>query len=72
MYFEIYDPLLTGETPPKVSIQMRFLDAKTGAPVTETGTLAVDSFVQAGKCEGPDGTEAAGEHVGAGVLPHGN
>jgi len=48
MYFEIYDPLLTGETPPKVSIQMRFLDAKTGTPVTETGTLPVDSFVQAG------------------------
>jgi hypothetical protein len=48
MYFEIYDPLLTGETPPKVSIQMRFLDAKTGAPVTETGNLPVDTFVQAG------------------------
>jgi VWFA-related protein len=48
MYFEIYDPLLSGETPPKVSIQMRFLDAKTGTPVTETGSLPVDNFVQAG------------------------
>jgi len=51
MYFEIYDPLLAGETPPKVSIQMRFLDAKTGTPVTETGNLAVDNFVQAGSAK---------------------
>jgi len=48
MYFEIYDPLLTGDKPPKVFVAMRFLDGKTGSPVTDSGTVPVDNFVRAG------------------------
>ena len=34
-YIEIYDPLLTGANPPKVGLQMRVLDRKTGAQAFE-------------------------------------
>jgi hypothetical protein len=66
MYFEIYDPLLTGDKPPKVFVAMRFLDGKTGAPVTDTGTVPVDNFVRAGSS-----TVAAGLKLPVGSLPPG-
>ncbi len=34
-YIEIYDPLLTGTNPPKVGLQMKVLDRKTGAQAFE-------------------------------------
>ena len=34
-YIEIYDPLLTGANPPKVGLQMKVLDRKTGAQAFE-------------------------------------
>jgi VWFA-related protein len=34
-YIEIYDPLLTGANPPRVGLQMRVLDRKTGAQAFE-------------------------------------
>jgi hypothetical protein len=66
MYFEIYDPALAGDTPPKVSIQMRFLDGKTGAALTDSGTIPVDTFVRAGSS-----VVAAGLRLPVGQLPPG-
>jgi VWFA-related protein len=66
MYFEIYDPLLTGEKPPKVFVAMRFLDGKTGAPITDTGMVPVDNFVRAGSA-----TVAAGLKLPVANLPPG-
>ena len=36
-YVEIYDPLLTTSTPPKVRIQMRVVDRKTGEQKVDVG-----------------------------------
>jgi len=66
MYFEIYDPLLSGDKPPKVFVAMRFLDGKTGAPVTDTGTVPIDNFVRAGST-----TVAAGLKLPVANLPPG-
>jgi VWFA-related protein len=66
MYFEIYDPALTGDKPPKVMVQMRFLDGKTGAPVTDSGNVAVDNFVRAG-----NPVVATGLRLPVGNLPPG-
>lgn len=35
LYFEIYDPLLQGANPPKVGVQLRVLDRKTGEQKVE-------------------------------------
>ena len=66
MYFEIYDPALTGDTPPKVSVEMRFLDGKTGAPVTDSGAVPVDTFVRPGSP-----VVAAGLRLPVSALPPG-
>ena len=66
MYFEIYDPALTGEKPPKVVVEMRFLDGKTGAPVTNSGTVPVDTFVRPG-----NPVVAAGLRLPVSALPPG-
>ncbi len=42
-YVEIYDSLLTSATPPKVGIQMRVVDRKTGEKKIETRGAAADA-----------------------------
>jgi len=65
MYFEVYDPLIAGETPPKVSVQLRFLDGK-GNPLNDLGVVPVDNFVRAG-----DPKVATGLKLPVGALPPG-
>jgi VWFA-related protein len=65
MYFEVYDPLVAGDTPPKVTVQMRFLD-NAGNALTDLGVVPVDNFVRAG-----DPKVATGLKLPVGVLPPG-
>ena len=66
LYFEVYDPLLTDDKAPKVSVTMRFLDGKTGAPVTDSGAVPLDTFVKAG-----NPVVAAGLKLPVNMLPPG-
>ena len=40
LYAEIYEPLLTGATAPRMGVQLRVLDAKTGVSKFDTGLFA--------------------------------
>jgi hypothetical protein len=55
MYFELYDPALTGETKPKLAVQMRILDGKTLDLKQDTGNVLVDNFVKPGNPVVPAG-----------------
>src|SRR6185312_9086951 len=66
MYFEIYDPLLSGDTPPKVTVQLRLLDPKTGGQVTASPAVPLDTFVRAG-----NPVVATGLKLPVGELPPG-
>ncbi len=48
MYLEIYEPLLVGANPPKVGVQLRLLDRKTGEQKMDSGVIEVASFIRAG------------------------
>ncbi len=48
MYLEIYEPLLVGENPPKVGVELRLVDRKTGEQKMDSGVIEVASFVRAG------------------------
>jgi VWFA-related protein len=48
MYLEIYEPLLVGETPPKVGVQLRLVDRKTGEQKLDSGIVDVANFIRAG------------------------
>jgi hypothetical protein len=48
MYLEIYEPLLVGENPPKVGVELRLLDRKTGEQKVDSGIVEVASFIRAG------------------------
>jgi VWFA-related protein len=48
-FLEIYEPLLAGKTPPKLSLQIRVLDRQTGEQKVDSGVFAVDSLIRAGE-----------------------
>ena len=47
-YFEVYEPLLVSQNAPKVGIEMKVVDRKTGQPKFDSGFLSVLSFSHAG------------------------
>jgi hypothetical protein len=47
-YFEIYEPLLAGASPPAVEFQIRVVDRKTGEVKGDTGKVSAASFIRAG------------------------
>ncbi len=47
-YFEVYDPLLAGEQPPKVAVQVRILDGKTGAERQTSGVFDLGNYIRPG------------------------
>jgi VWFA-related protein len=55
MYFELYDPALTGEQKPKVAVEIRILDGKTLDLKQDSGNVLVDNFVHAGSPVVPTG-----------------
>ena len=48
MYLEIYEPLLVGGNPPKVGVELRLVDRKTGERKVDSGVLEVANFMHAG------------------------
>jgi VWFA-related protein len=48
MYLEIYEPLLVGANPPKVGVELRVTDRKTGEAKMDSGVLEVANFIHAG------------------------
>jgi hypothetical protein len=48
MYLEIYEPLLVGANPPKVGVELRLVDRKTGLLKVDSGVIEVASFIHAG------------------------
>jgi hypothetical protein len=48
IYTEIYEPLLAGEHPPVVGVQLRILDRKTGEAKQDSGLMNVAALIRAG------------------------
>jgi VWFA-related protein len=48
MYLEIYEPLLVGANAPKVAVQLRLVDRKTGDQKVDSGVVEVANFIHAG------------------------
>ena len=48
MYLEIYEPLLVGAEPPKVGVELRLVDRKTGLLKVDSGVIEVANFIHAG------------------------
>ena len=55
MYAEIYEPLLTGDNPPKVAFAYHILDRATNKDVMFTGAMPADDFIQKGSPVIPTG-----------------
>jgi hypothetical protein len=47
-YFEVYEPLLAGQSPATVQIQMRIVDVKTGELKTDPQPLSATPYAKAG------------------------
>ena len=48
VYSEIYEPLLTSDSPPKIGMGYRIMDRASNKEVVFTGVVAVDTFIQKG------------------------
>jgi len=48
LYAEVYEPLLADASPPKVGVQMKVLDRKTGQSKFDTGVQNAEVFVKKG------------------------
>jgi hypothetical protein len=55
VYTEIYEPLLLGEHPPVVGVQLRVLDRKTGEAKQDSGLMNVAALIRAGNAVIPIG-----------------
>jgi len=55
LYVEIYDPLLTGKDVPKIGLQLRIVDRKSGQEKLDTGFVSVGNFVRSGNAVVPVG-----------------
>jgi hypothetical protein len=48
VYFEIYEPLLTGSNPPKVGVELKVVDTKTGQAPVDYGFSHTESSIRTG------------------------
>jgi len=48
MYSEIYEPMLTGENPPKVVFGYNLLDRATNQQIMSTGSISAEEFIHKG------------------------
>ncbi len=55
VYVEIYEPLLEGQSSPKVGLKMRIVDKKSGAQKLDTGFINVASYAKNGNAVIPVG-----------------
>jgi hypothetical protein len=66
MYAEIYEPLLTGDNPPKVAFAYHILDRATNKDVMFTGAMPADDFIQKGSPVIPTGLKVNVKDLPAG------
>jgi len=48
IYMEVYDPLLEGEKPPNLQVNLKVLDRQSGEEKMNSGGVPIDSFVRKG------------------------
>jgi len=66
MYAEIYEPLLTGDNPPKVAFAYHILERATNKDVMFTGAMPADDFIQKGSPVIPTGLKVNVKDLPAG------
>ena len=66
MYTEIYEPLLTGDNPPKVAFAYHIVDRATKKDVMFTGAMPAEDFIQKGNPVIPVGLKVAVKDLPAG------
>ncbi len=70
VYSEIYEPLLTSDSPPKIGMGYRILDRATKKEVMFTGVVAADAFIQKGNPVVPVGLKVnVKDLTPGGLLP---
>lgn len=68
LYVEIYDPLLAGKDAPKIGLQMRILDRKTGEQKLDTGFISMAANIRPGNAVVPCGLKMPVETLAPGVY----
>jgi hypothetical protein len=48
VYLEVYEPLLTGPNPPKVGLEIKIIDVKTGQAKMDAGLTKTEDAIRAG------------------------
>lgn len=66
LYVEIYEPLLLTANPPKVGIQVRIVDRKSGQQKLDTGFMNCASYIRQGNAVIPVGLKLPLDSVGPG------
>jgi len=66
LYVEVYEPLLTGANPPKVGIEMKILDVKTGQEQMDVGITDTQGLIKMGNPVVPVGLKIPVEKLAPG------
>jgi hypothetical protein len=68
VYFEIYEPLMLEETPPKLGMRLRVLDSKSGEQKVDSGVFDLVQFVRKGVQVVPVGVRLPVDALSAGAY----
>jgi hypothetical protein len=68
LYVEIYDPLLTGKDVPKIGLQLRIVDRKSGQPKMDTGFISMANYIRAGNAVVPVGLKVPVDTLSPGAY----
>ena len=68
LYVEIYDPLLTGKTTPKVGLKLRIVDRKSGEQKLDTGYVSMARYIRPGNAVVPVGLRMPVDTLSPGVY----
>ncbi|MBV9156261.1 MAG: VWA domain-containing protein [Acidobacteriaceae bacterium] len=66
LYVEVYEPLLLAPKPPKVGLQLRIVDRKSGQQKLDTGFMNCNSYIRAGNAVIPVALRLPIDTVGPG------
>jgi VWFA-related protein len=66
LYVEVYEPLLTGANPPKLGIEMKILDVKTGQAQMDVGITDTEGLIKMGNPVVPVGLKIPVEKLAPG------
>jgi VWFA-related protein len=68
LYVEIYDPLLAGKDAPKLGLQLRIVDRKSGEQKVDTGFISMANYVRAGNAVVPVGLKVPVDALAPGAY----